>query len=124
MAHVIRVAVMKITRPQAKMEKMTSTRKIVPTIPPSVWLMISATGDEDFDRAVISPEARLSARRKAKPTIPLKSTENHMARGTTLWASCVSSARLAAASNTTMVKAPSRNESIKGLADVSHPREK
>ena len=66
-------------------------------------------------------DARLSAIRNAKPTTPLKNTENHMAVGTVRWASCVSSARLAAASNPTMVNAPSRNESMNGPALVSVP---
>src|SRR5712692_9387651 len=114
MAQVMRGAVM----------KMTSTRKIGPTTEPSAWVMISATGDEEALRALRSWDARLSAIRKAKPTTPLKTTEDHMARGTTRWASCVSSARLAAASKPTMVKAPSRNERTKGPAEVSPPKEK
>jgi len=44
----------------------------------------------------------LSAKRKMKPTTPLKATDVHMAVGMTRWASVVSSARLAAASKPTM----------------------
>src|SRR6266699_6618255 len=121
MAQVMRVAVMKMTRPQAKIEKMTSTRKMVPTTEPSVWVMISATGAEEALRVLRSWDARLSAIRKAKPTTPLKTTEDHMAVGTARWASCVSSARLAAASKPTIVKAPSKNARIKGPEEGQDP---
>ena len=104
------------------MEKVTSTRKTLPTTLPSVPVTISATGVEEAVSAAMFPDARLSATRKAKPTIPLNRTENHIAVGTTRWASCVSSARLAAASKPTMVKAPSKNASMKGPAALSPPR--
>src|SRR5260221_13911463 len=122
MAQVRRETVMKITRPHAKIEKVTNTRKMSPTTVPSSSVTIFATGVAEEVNFAMSCDARLSATRNTKPTIPLKNTENHMAVGTARWASCVSSARLAAASKPTIVKAPSKNASIKGPEGGQDPR--
>src|SRR5215510_2205159 len=50
MAQVKRLAVMKMTRPQAKIENATNTRKILPTTDPSTCVTMSATGVVDADR--------------------------------------------------------------------------
>src|SRR5437870_4958147 len=72
-----------VNDPSRKMKKVTSTRKTLPTTFPSVPVTISATGVEEAVSAAMFPDATLSATRKAKPTIPLNSTENHIAVGTT-----------------------------------------
>src|SRR5579872_3091309 len=94
-AQVRRVSVMKMTRPQAKMENVTSTRKMSPTTEPSVLVTISATGvaepfndtSDTIDEDWTAPEARFSAMRKMKPTMPLSATDDHIAVGTTRCAS-------------------------------------
>ena len=43
-AQVTRLAVMKMTSPQAKIEKVTNARKILPTTLPSTCVTTSATG--------------------------------------------------------------------------------
>ena len=111
-----------MTRPQAKIEKNTMTRKILPTTEPSTWSTMSATGVPEAVSAGMFQLATVMATRNTKPRMPDSSTEVHMARGTTRSGSSVSSARLPQASKPTMVKAPSRKASTQGLSCVRVPK--
>src|SRR5258705_5854243 len=61
MAQVRRLAVMKMTKPQAKMENRTNARNTFPTTEPSACVTRSATGVPDFDRALRVELAALDA---------------------------------------------------------------
>lgn len=111
-----------ITRPHAKIAMLTSTSNKVLMKPPRVSWMTSAIGVPDWASATGSLMARVTATMKRKPRPPEAATACHMARGTTVSGSFVSSARLAADSKPTMVKAPSRKPSIHGPAEVSSPK--
>ena len=58
------------------------------------------------------------------PITPDNTTDVHIARGTVRGASCVSSARLHAASNPTIVNAPSRKPITHAPTWVAEPIEK
>src|SRR5215510_3327537 len=121
-AQVSRTPVTMMTSPQAKIARTTITSRRVATAEPSVLSMTSAIGVPDWASATGSPAASVTATMKKNPSTPEASTACHIARGTTRSGSLVSSARLAADSKPTMVKAPSRKPSIHGPAVVRSPQ--
>ena len=66
--------------------------------------------------------AAVTTSRNRNPSTPEARTACHMARGTTTSGCLVSSARLAADSNPTIVNAPSRKPSIQGPTEVAVPK--
>src|SRR5260221_13232749 len=108
MAQVKRETVIKITRPHAKIEKVTNTRKMSPTTVPSISVTMFATGVAEEVNFAMSCDARLSETRNTKPTIPLKNTENHTTLRTARTTTYDSTARLAAPSKPPTGTAPNR----------------
>ncbi len=114
MAKMSRPLVTMMIRPQAKMDTQTKMRKIFCTTPPSTSWTMNATGAELADAALTELVAYVRAMRNAKPATPEASTARIIALGIVLCGSNVSSARLLADSNPTIVYAPSRVASING----------
>ena len=121
-AHTSRTPVIKMTRPQAKIAMATSTSSAVPTNEPRMSRITSAIGVPDSASATGSLTPAVTTSRKRKPSTPEARTACHMARGTTTSGCLVSSARLAADSNPTIVNAPSRKPSIHGPTVVAVPK--
>ncbi len=92
-----------MTSPQAKIDTQTMTRAIALIIGPRFWPMIVATGALSSVRAGMSWAVATSTIRNSMPSPPATRIERTMARGTTWRGLCVSSARLDADSQPTIV---------------------